>query len=71
MKPSQVNKIIRQYYDAILKIVNKIDPCSITHDQYLNLIKKGIYVPGLGIFELNWKHIEAWQNKNKKTKKND
>lgn len=63
---SQVQTIIRQYADAVKKIVGKMDLENITKEEYLALKKRGIYVPGLGKFITNWKIIEAYQNKHSK-----
>lgn len=66
LKPSQVQKIIKQYNDAIWKIVDSMDLENIDKESYKKLKHRAIYIPGLGKFVVNRKYIEMWQNKHKK-----
>ena len=50
------------------RIVEDMDPCSMTRDRYLGTPLRNVYVPGLGKFVLNWQIIEAWQRKHKDDK---
>lgn len=66
LKPSQVQKIIKQYNDAIWKIVDSMDLENLDKESYKKLKHRAIYIPGLGKFVVNRKYIEMWQNKHKK-----
>lgn len=66
LKPSQVQKIIKQYNDAIWKIVDSMDLENLDKENYKKLKHRAIYIPGLGKFVVNRKYIEMWQNKHKK-----
>lgn len=67
---TQVQKIIRQYHDAIMKIVEKMDLKNIDPNEIPNMKIRAIYVPGLGKFIVNRGYIEKWQNKYKNKKEN-
>ena len=68
MKASQVSLVMRQFSDSVKRIVEDMDPCSMTRDRYLGTPLRNVYVPGLGKFVLNWQIIEAWQRKHKDDK---
>ncbi len=66
LKPSQVQKIIKQYNDAIWKIVDSMDLENLDKENCKKLKHRAIYIPGLGKFVVNRKYIQKWQNKHKK-----
>lgn len=65
LKPSQVQKIIKQYYDAIWVIVDSMDLENLDDEKYKKLKHRAIYIPGLGKFVVNRPYIKMWQNKHK------
>lgn len=63
LKISQVETVIRQYYDTVSSMVDKMDLYNISVEDYKKLKTRQFYVPGLGKFIANWKIIEAWRKK--------
>lgn len=65
LRPMQVQKIIKQYHDAVKKIVEGMDLENIDPSEIANLRRRAIYVPGLGRFVVTRGYVEKFQNKYK------